>query len=74
VCGRWVGALGTSTVPLAVINGPWDPISGRHVADAVRDRLPKVKLTVLPDLIGHYPQVEAPDLVLNAYHDFRRKL
>lgn len=57
-----------------MINGPDDPVSGRHLADHMREVMPHVQLTVLPDGIGHYPQVEAPALVLNAYKRFRQSL
>lgn len=30
---RWVGAIQNSEVPRILINGPADPISGRHAAE-----------------------------------------
>lgn len=37
---RWVGALQNTEVPLVLINGPADPISGRHAADGYALLLP----------------------------------
>jgi 2-C-methyl-D-erythritol 4-phosphate cytidylyltransferase/2-C-methyl-D-erythritol 2,4-cyclodiphosphate synthase len=53
-----------------MVNGPDDPVSGRHLAEHVREVMPHVHVTILPDGIGHYPQVEAPALVL--IHDCAR--
>ena len=37
---RWMGALQNTEVPLVLINGPADPISGRHAADGYALLLP----------------------------------
>jgi pimeloyl-ACP methyl ester carboxylesterase len=66
---RWVGALQQATVPLALINGLEDPISGRSIVARWRELLPQAPVYELPG-VGHYPQVEAPDEVLTAYRDF----
>lgn len=66
---RWVGALQQATVPLALINGLEDPISGRSIVARWRELLPQAPVYELPG-VGHYPQVEAPDEVLAAYRDF----
>lgn len=66
---RWVGALRTR-VPLRVINGPEDPISGAHVMARLRGEVPGVVIVSLPG-IGHYPQVEDAAAVLHAYLEFR---
>ena len=70
---RWVDPLIDSDVPTRVINGPEDPISGRHMAEHYR------KLVVHPDIvylegIGHYPQTEDPDGVIRNYIAFRNAL
>lgn len=68
---RWVGAIRDAYMPLFLINGLDDPVSGAHVADAWSKLVPKAKLARLPG-IGHYPQVEAPDTVaelVNTFHD-----
>jgi pimeloyl-ACP methyl ester carboxylesterase len=71
--GRWVGALVETRVPGKLICGAVDPVSGAHMADRYRELVPKPDVTLLAD-VGHYPQVEAPDRVLEAYFGFRDKL
>ena len=63
---RWVGALQKTKVPLQLINGGYDPISGRHMAERYLEVVPTPQVVIL-DEIGHYPQVEAPQQVLDAY-------
>ena len=70
---RWVGALIESPLPLKLIDGGADPISGAHMAARYRELVPHADVTVLEG-IGHYPQVEAPHAVLAAYLDFRRRI
>jgi pimeloyl-ACP methyl ester carboxylesterase len=62
---RWVGALQTSGVPLTLVNGPLDPVSGMHMVQRYRELVPNPDVIVLP-AIGHYPHVEAPEGVLYA--------
>jgi pimeloyl-ACP methyl ester carboxylesterase len=69
---RWVDAIINTTLPLKVINGAADPISGLHMVERYRELVPRPKVTLL-DNIGHYPQVEAPAAVLEAYYLFLRK-
>lgn len=69
---RWVGALVHSRVPLCVINGLLDPVSGEHMVARYRDIVPKADVVELPT-IGHYPQWEAPDAVLQGYRNFRER-
>lgn len=66
---RWVGALRRATIPLKLIDGGADPISGRHMAELYRQLIPNPDITILDD-IGHYPQCEAPDAVLKAFEAF----
>ena len=68
---RWVGALQHAGVPIALINGLEDPISGRSIVARWRELLPAAPVFELPG-VGHYPQVEAPDEVLAAYGEFMR--
>ncbi|MBK5254449.1 MAG: alpha/beta hydrolase [Vicinamibacteria bacterium] len=63
---RWVGALQGATIPLKLIDGGADPISGRHMAERYRELIPRPDITILEG-IGHYPQCEAPDEVLGAF-------
>ncbi len=69
---RWVGALVKATMPLVVINGSRDPVSGAHMIDRLLELRPQTAVVRLPD-VGHYPQVEAPADVLAAYAAFRAK-
>ena len=64
---RWVNALQQSTIPLALINGSVDPVSGAHMV--ARYQTLQCRLDYLAELssIGHYPQVEAPDQVIEHY-------
>ena len=63
--GRWVGALVNATCPLRFVNGLVDPISGAHMAQRYRELVPMPDVVELPG-VGHYPQVEAPQAVLDA--------
>ena len=69
---RWVGALQTTTIPLKLIDGAADPISGAHMVERYRELVPNPDVTLLDD-IGHYPQCEAPQAVLAAYLEFRSR-
>lgn len=66
---RWVGALLNATLPLLVINGSQDPVSGDHLVTRLLELEPSLNVVRLPHA-GHYPQVEAPDDVLRAYLAF----
>ena len=66
---RWVGALQRSNVPLRLINGLRDPISGAHMVARYRELIPNPDVVELPEA-GHYPQVETPDVVAAAIRDF----
>ena len=70
---RWVGALQQADIPLRLINGPADPVSGRHMTERYRELVPNPDIVLL-DGIGHYPQIEAPQAVLDAYLEFLGKL
>lgn len=67
---RWVGALQRTQVPIGFINGSADPISGAHMAARWRALLGDEHLVELPG-IGHYPQLESPPAVLEAYRHLR---
>jgi pimeloyl-ACP methyl ester carboxylesterase len=70
---RWVRALQHGEVPLTLIDGAADPISGAHMAVRFGELVPSASVTLL-DGIGHYPQVEAPVAVLEAYSAFRAQI
>lgn len=66
---RWVGGLEKNTLPLKVINGIDDPVSGEHVVKRFLELMPHTNVTRLEG-IGHYPHVEAPEQTLSAYFEF----
>ena len=70
---RWVGALIESRVPLKLIDGAADPISGMQMAVRYRELVPNSDVTLLEG-VGHYPQIEAPSAVLAAYLEFRQRI
>ncbi|MFC3939944.1 alpha/beta hydrolase [Pseudomonas gingeri NCPPB 3146 = LMG 5327] len=69
---RWVSAMQRGAVPLRVIDGAFDPISGAHMVERYRQLIPDPD-TVLLAGIGHYPQTEAPVQVLKHYLAFRQQ-
>eukprot|EP00698_Gefionella_okellyi_P012782 TRINITY_DN3468_c0_g1_i2.p1 TRINITY_DN3468_c0_g1~~TRINITY_DN3468_c0_g1_i2.p1 ORF type:complete len:327 (-),score=62.14 TRINITY_DN3468_c0_g1_i2:11-991(-) len=71
---RWVGVLKSTSVPVRLINGPADPVSGKHLVDAYKQLVPHGDVALLPADIGHYPQVEAPLTVIHTIRSFHRKL
>lgn len=66
---RWVGALQTTAVPRRLIIGAADPVSGAHVAARYRELVPHPDVVILED-IGHYPQLEDPVAVRQAFLAF----
>jgi pimeloyl-ACP methyl ester carboxylesterase len=70
---RWVGALRQTRVPLRVVDGPEDPVSGAHMVERYRELVPNPDTVLLPG-IGHYPQIEDPDGVVQAFLDFHARL
>jgi pimeloyl-ACP methyl ester carboxylesterase len=70
---RWVGAMQATRLPLILIDGCVDPISGAHMAQRFRELVPDASVIELDD-IGHYPQIEAPDAVATAYLAFRSRI
>jgi pimeloyl-ACP methyl ester carboxylesterase len=62
---RWVEALETTDVPLSFIWGMLDPVSGAHMAERIKERLPDAPIEELHD-VGHWPALEAPDRVTAA--------
>jgi pimeloyl-ACP methyl ester carboxylesterase len=67
---RWVGALTDTSVPRQLICGTMDPVSGAHLAERYAELVPNPDVTLLRD-VGHYPQLEVPAAVLEAYLRFR---
>jgi pimeloyl-ACP methyl ester carboxylesterase len=62
---RWTGALERTDVPLAFTWGMLDPVSGSHMAERIRERLPASPFLSL-DAVCHWPQLEAPERVAAA--------
>ena len=69
---RWVKAMQETRVPMRVIDGAVDPISGAHMVERYRELIESADTVLLP-AIGHYPQVEAPAEVLAHYLEFRER-
>lgn len=70
---RWVGAMQDSTTPLGFINGSDDPISGAHMLARWNELLAEHPAVALAG-VGHYPQIEAPQQVLESYRKLRVQL
>lgn len=66
---RWVHILQKTEVPLCLINGVVDPVSGGHAANYYEQIIPNPRVVRLSQ-IGHYPQVEAAEATLEAFLDF----
>ena len=62
---RWTRALQSAGVPLRLIIGLQDPVSGAGIAARYRELIADPDVVTL-DGVGHYPQVEAPERVLDA--------
>ncbi|MFV3405471.1 MULTISPECIES: alpha/beta fold hydrolase [Pseudomonas] len=69
---RWVGALQRDGVPLRLINGVVDPLSGAHMLEHYQQAVPGADTVALQG-IGHYPHTEAPVQVLRHYLAFREQ-
>lgn len=69
---RWVGALEKCPLPLLHLNGTDDPISGRHAGEYFQKTAPQAEVKFLEG-IGHYPQIEAPEVLLEMYAGFLKK-
>jgi pimeloyl-ACP methyl ester carboxylesterase len=62
---RWTGALERTDVPLGFVWGMLDPVSGAHMAERIRERLPDAPFVALGD-VAHWPPLEAPERVAAA--------
>jgi pimeloyl-ACP methyl ester carboxylesterase len=65
---RWVAALEGTDVPLSFVWGMLDPVSGAHMAQRIRERLPHAPMLALAD-VAHWPQLEAPARVAGGLLD-----
>jgi pimeloyl-ACP methyl ester carboxylesterase len=66
---RWLDALLHAGIPMCLIDGIADPISGASIVRRWRELLPNAAVVEL-DGVGHYPQWEAPAQVLAAFRAF----
>lgn len=71
---RWVGALQHSVVPLGLINGAVDPVSGAHMVARFIEVVGEPAYRLSLPTIGHYPQVEAPEAVIAGVREFLRQI
>ena len=67
---RWVSVLQKSSIPLALINGSADPVSGIHMVCRYKELYCRLDYCVELSKIGHYPHIEAPQDVLTHYQKF----
>ncbi|MGB1247989.1 MAG: alpha/beta fold hydrolase [Chitinophagales bacterium] len=68
---RWLTALQETKIPLRLIDGEDDPISGKHMGEHYEKVIPKPDVVYLKD-IGHYPNIEAADEVLTHFLAFHQ--
>ncbi|HEY3829773.1 MAG TPA: alpha/beta hydrolase [Solirubrobacteraceae bacterium] len=66
---RWVQAMRNTSVPMRLINGPYDPNSGQHMADRYLELIPAPDVILLDPTIGHWPQIEAPEAVVEHFRE-----
>jgi pimeloyl-ACP methyl ester carboxylesterase len=59
---RWRRALEATDLPMTFVWGMLDPVSGGHVVPRLVDNLPEARIVTLDD-VGHWPTLEAPDVV-----------
>ena len=62
---RWVSALQNANAPLRLTAGMADPISGARY----KQLIPNADVIEL-DQIGHYPQIESAEAVVNSITSF----
>jgi pimeloyl-ACP methyl ester carboxylesterase len=70
---RWISAMQKTAVPMCFINGQADPNSGIHMVERYKALIPNPKVYLLGAEIGHWPQVEDPQGVVDAYRRFQKE-
>ena len=55
-------------MPLSFVWGMLDPVSGAHMAQRIRERLPDAPLLAL-EQVAHWPSLEAPRVLAAAVPD-----
>jgi len=66
---RWAPPVLEGLIPVRLINGPEDPVSGRHLGEHLLNMNPAADVVYING-VGHYPQVEAPAEVIRHVRDF----
>lgn len=66
---RWMGALTNLDVPLRLVWGDVDPVAVWPIAEEIKRLRPATEVVRLEG-IGHYPQLEAPQRVLEGIRAF----
>jgi pimeloyl-ACP methyl ester carboxylesterase len=66
---RWIQPLTRLDVPTLIAWGEQDPVAVMAIAHALHNEIPNAKLVTFPEL-GHWPQVEDPDRVVNTIDEF----
>jgi pimeloyl-ACP methyl ester carboxylesterase len=71
---RWITAMQQTKIPMCFINGPADPNSGMHMAVRYKQLIPNPNIKLLDENIGHWPQIEASQEVIDVYFKFNRNI
>lgn len=71
---RWVSALVETKIPTLFLNGPFDPVSGKHMLEKFRQLVPTQRAASMAGEVGHYPQLEAPKEMIAQYFRFLDEL
>jgi pimeloyl-ACP methyl ester carboxylesterase len=73
---RWEQALleyaSSSNNPFVLIDGPADPVSGRHLGEYAEQQ--GLKVVFLDAKVGHWPQLEAPDETMACFFAFHKDI
>ncbi len=67
---RWLHALQNASMPLSLINGSVDPVSGAHLVARYKELNCRLDHVCELETIGHYPHTESPQAVTQAYLSF----
>ncbi len=70
----WVPAMQQSRVPLGLINGDADPLTGAALNRRWEELLPQFPILRIPEEVGHYPPWEVPERVVELYGHFFENL
>lgn len=68
---RWVEAMKKAEIPVGFLNAVYDPILGKPMSKRWKEELPRKFIWELKEPMGHYPPLEAPEKVVDAYMKFR---